>query len=89
MRNLHRDNPGQEFTERIDISLYYAELSIGPVLSIATESNMAYMLKPFQTFTAPIVVAKYIQHLLVWWLTLTGNKNLAEAALYNLSLIHI
>ena len=59
MRNLHRDNPGQEFTERIDISLYYAELSIGPVLSIATESNMAYMLKPFQTFTAPIVVAKY------------------------------
>ena len=36
--------------------------------------------KPFQTFTAPIVVAKYIQHLLVCG-TLTGNKNLAEAAL--------
>ena len=40
MRNLHRDNPGQEFTQQIDISLYYAELSIGPVLSIATGSNM-------------------------------------------------
>tara|TARA_B100000035_G_scaffold277350_1_gene255593 strand:- start:464 stop:1177 length:714 start_codon:yes stop_codon:yes gene_type:complete len=88
MRNLHRENPGQEFTQQIDISLYYAELSIGPVLSIATGSNMEHMLKPFQTFTAPIVVAKYIQHLLVWWLTLTGNKNLAEAALYNNLLDH-
>ena len=64
MRNLHRDNPGQEFTQQINISLYYAELSIGPVLSIATGSNMEHMPKPFQTFTAPIVVAKYIQHLL-------------------------
>ena len=32
--------------------------------------------------------ARSFSHLLVWWLTLTGNKNLAEAALYNNLLDH-
>ena len=89
MRNLHRDNPGQEFTQQIDISLYYARAFNWPCPLYRNRKQYGtHMPKPFQTFTAPIVVAKYIQHLLVWWLTLTGNKNLAEAAPYNNLLDH-
>jgi len=88
MRSQFRDNPQHEFNQQIDIFLYYDELSIGPVLAITTEVNTECIPKPFHTFTAPILVAKYIQHLLVWWLTLTGNKNLAEAGLYNDLLNH-
>ena len=83
MRNLLKNNKGQELKEKIDLCLYYSELSIGPVLAISTGIKLADKIDPFHTFKAPVMSARYIQHLLVWWLTLTGNKNLAETALYN------
>ena len=100
MRNLYQSDAGQKLKRKTSLSLHYSELSIGPVLAISTDIDTTHKLKPFYTFTTPLVFAKYIQHLLVWSLTLTGNQNLAETALYNnlqehekimqcLSLIHI
>lgn len=83
MRNLLKNNKGQELKEKIDLCLYYSELSIGPVLAISTGIKLTGKIDPFHAFKAPVMSARYIQHLLVWWLTLTGNKNLAETALYN------
>ena len=83
MRNLYQSDAGQKLKRKTSLSLHYSELSIGPVLAISTDIDATHKLKPFYTFTAPLVFAKYIQHLLVWSLTLTGNQNLAETALYN------
>ena len=83
MRNLYQSDAGQKLKRKTSLSLHYSELSIGPVLAISTDIDTTHKLKPFYTFTTPLVFAKYIQHLLVWSLTLTGNQNLAETALYN------
>ena len=83
MRNLYQSDTGQRLKQRTSLSLHYSELSIGPVLGISTDIDTTHNLTPFYTFKAPFIFAKYIQHLLVWSLTLTGNQNLAETALYN------
>ena len=83
IRNLHQSDADQKLKQKTNLSLYYSDLSIGPVLAISTDIDTTHKLKPFYTFKAPFIFAKYTQHLLVWSLTLTGNQNLAETALYN------
>ena len=83
MRKLCQSDTGQKLKRKAKLSLHYSELSIGPVLAISTDIDATHKLKPFYTFKTPFVFAKYIQHLLVWSLTLAGNQNLAETALYN------
>ena len=83
MRNLYREQAQLRLGPETDLVLFYSELSIGPVFSVSTQPSKIKDFTPFHTFDLPIVLATYIQHLLVWSLTLSGNKNLAETALYN------
>ena len=83
MRNLYREQAQLRVGPKADLVLSYSELSIGPVFSVSTQPSKIKDFTPFHTFDLPIVLATYIQHLLVWSLTLSGNKNLAETALYN------
>ena len=83
MRNLYREQAQLRVGPKADLVLSYSELSIGPVFSVSTQPSKIKDFAPFHIFKLPIVLATYIQHLLVWSLTLSGNKNLAETALYN------
>ena len=73
-----------EYDQKItaELLLSYSKLSIGPVLSISVAHNPLQKSGFFYSIELPQLIAIYIQHVLVWWLTLRGNQNLGESGAY-------
>ncbi|MEG3585747.1 MAG: hypothetical protein VX353_00475 [Actinomycetota bacterium] len=70
----------QEMTATLLLS--YSKLSIGPVLSVSVADNSSQKSGSFYSVELPQLIATYIQHVLVWWLTLRGSQNLGESGVY-------
>ena len=70
----------QEMTATLLLS--YSKLSIGPVLSDSVADNSSQKSGSFYSVELPQLIATYIQHVLVWWLTLRGDQNLGESGTY-------
>ncbi len=69
--------------KEVAVSLFYSELSIGPVLAISIAGDLPTTLSAFCSVELPRLTAAYVQHVLIWWLTLGDNPNLGESGIYN------
>ncbi len=73
----------QQAQKEVAVSLFYSELSIGPVLAISIAGNLPTTFPAFCSVKLPRLTAAYVQHVLIWWLTLRDNPNLGESGIYN------
>ena len=67
----------------VRLSLFYSQLSIGPVLAIAVTQNLPQTRTVFYSVELLPLIAAYIQHILTWSLTLRNNQNVGESGIYN------
>lgn len=80
-RDMLRSN---KYDQKImaELLLSYSKLSIGPVLSVSVTHSPSQKSGFFYSIELPQLIATYIQHVLVWWLTLRGDQNLGESGTY-------
>ena len=81
-REILRSKSNNEKSET-DLILSYSELSIGSVLAIVVKPNFPQESTLFYSVKLAPLIATYIQHILIWQLTLRGNRNLGESGMYN------
>ena len=81
-REILRSKSNDEKSET-DLTLSYSELSIGSVLAIVVKPNFPQESTLFYSVKLAPLIATYIQQILIWQLTLQGNRNLGESGMYN------
>ena len=64
------------------LCLNYRDLSIGPVVNVHLRDTESPTYPAFYSVELPYLAAMYVEQMILWWLTLRGNKSLATSGLY-------
>jgi len=64
------------------LCLNYGEISIGPVISLCIQDDEEPPRPAFYEVRLPYLTAMFIEQVVIWWLHLRGNTNLATSGLY-------
>ena len=64
------------------LCLSYGKISIGPVINLRIRDDDGSPQSAFYEVRLPYLTAMFIEQVVIWWLHLRGNTNLATSGLY-------